>query len=152
MRGGVGFVLVVMKNAEVHLRCTQVTPAFTLRPNTNAFGGFSPRSSNAFQVFRAFVDLASQVTCVVAAIDHGGLHGARFPVHLYSAPANVTNVSGPRRPGEQSRRHGPKSFPVLGPLLVADNVHELDLLGSSATRWHSSGGTHIHGPFREDIV
>ena len=123
----------VLENAEFHLRCTRVTPAFTLRSHTNAFGRFSPRSFNAFQVFRALVDFAFWETYVVAAIAHGGLHSARFPVHLYSAPANVTGVHGPRGPGpeigEQFHHRGLKRCPRMSPLLVADHVYEVDFLG-----------------------
>ena len=84
--------------AKLHLHCTPFTPAFTLGPHTTAFCRFSPRYTKAFQVLRAFVDLALEAACVVAAIDHGGLHGGRFLVHLYSAPANVTGVFGPKSP------------------------------------------------------
>ena len=73
------------------------------------------------------------MTFAVAGIDQGGVHGARFPVHFCSALANIIDVSGPRSPGpeigEQFRHRGPKSCSVMGPLLVADNVHELDVLG-----------------------
>ena len=68
-------------------------------------------------------------TCADAAIGHGGLNGACFPVHIYSAPANVTSVFGPRSPVpdvlEQFSHHERKGRPAVASLLVADNVRAI---------------------------